>query len=183
MSKNKVKIINIFGGPSVGKSVLRAELFVKMKKNNYKVEEITEYAKDLTYGEDNVKLSNQLHILGEQYHRQFVLMDKVDYILTDSPFCLGIAYLNGDKYLPKEKYTDFVISLYESFENINIFINRNNSYKYQEFGRSQSLEEAITKDNEIKKLLNKYNVKYIDVEMGDNLVDKVFSLISKKRNI
>ena len=42
-------IINIFGGPGVGKSTVAADLFVIMKKEGYSVELVTEYAKELTY--------------------------------------------------------------------------------------------------------------------------------------
>ena len=40
-----MKIINLIGEPSAGKSTIAAELFAKMKKAGYNVELVTEYAK------------------------------------------------------------------------------------------------------------------------------------------
>lgn len=59
-SSNKAAIINIniFGGPGVGKSTISSGLFYQMKTRGYKVEFISEYAKDLTYGKDFVKLKD-----------------------------------------------------------------------------------------------------------------------------
>jgi len=171
------KIINIFGGPGVGKSVLRSDLFSEMKKQRYKVEEIHEYAKSLVYGDDNVKLSDQVHMLGEQHHRQFVLNNKVDYIITDSPFIMGITYIQNDDIFPKKQFTDFMVELFKNYDNLNIFINRNDAYKYEEYGRSQTLSEAEIKDIEIKQMLLDNDIEFVNLEMGDELEKKVLELL------
>lgn len=42
-------VINLFGGPSTGKSTTAAEIFVYLKKKKINCEYITEYAKDKTW--------------------------------------------------------------------------------------------------------------------------------------
>ena len=49
--------INFVSPPSSGKSTLSSELFSKMKKLGYKVELVTEVAKDYVYKKDFVSLA------------------------------------------------------------------------------------------------------------------------------
>ena len=62
-------VINIFGAPGAGKSTTAAALFALMKLEGYKVELVTEHAKDLTYSESFKELNDQLKVFGEQNHR------------------------------------------------------------------------------------------------------------------
>lgn len=73
-----MKLINLYGGPGTGKSTTRSGLFCLMKRAGLKVEEVTEYAKDLTYEESWALLKNQQHVTGEQDRRQRRLLGKVD---------------------------------------------------------------------------------------------------------
>ncbi len=171
--------IQLFGGPGTGKSTTAAGLFYKMKTNNYKVEYIQEFAKELTFSEDKTRLSDQLLILGEQHHRMRRLFGQVDYLIHDSPFVMGLLYLQEDEHLPKNIYKDLIVKMYKSYNNLNIFIKRSNSHPYQEYGRNQTIEEAKEKDNEIKFLLDSENIEYIELEMGDSLVDAIYNLIKE----
>lgn len=169
--------INLFGGPGLGKSTIASGLFYNMKIQNYKVEFIPEYAKELTYANDYTKLSDQLHILGEQHHRMFRLKDKVDYIIHDSPFIMGLVYLQDDTPLPKEIYEEFVITMFKNYNNLNVFLKRNLNNEYQEYGRSQSLDEAIEKDIQIKELLDRFGVKYVEIDSNSFTIETILSLI------
>ena len=92
--------INLFGGPGTGKSTIAAGIFSAMKHSHMRAELLQEYAKDLTYGKDGVKLSDQLYVLGKQHHKLFRLRDQVDYVIHDSPFVMGVTYLNpNDHYI------------------------------------------------------------------------------------
>lgn len=174
--------INLFGGPCVGKSVVASELFVKMKKHNYKVELLSEYAKDLTYGEDNIKLSDQIHILGEQHHRLFRLKDKVDYVIHDSPILLGVAYSDNIKdNIVREKYIELCRAVFDSYNNFNVFLSRNMDFEYQEYGRNQNVIEAINKDYEILKFLNG-GYEFHTIINSDSASDILFKHITQKYN-
>lgn len=169
--------INLFGGPGLGKSTTAAGLFYRMKTDNYKVEFIPEYAKELTYGNDYTKLADQLHILGEQHHRLFRLNGKVDYVIHDSPFVMGVVYLQEDPHLPKELYEKLMVTMFKSYNNINIFLNRNLDKEYQAYGRSQTFEQAIEKDFEIKAMLDKSNIPYYEIKSHENTIENILELI------
>ena len=169
--------INLFGGPGTGKSTTAAQIFAKMKANGHKVELLQEYAKDLTYGKDATRLSDQLHILGEQHHRMFRIGEAVEYIVHDSPFVMGVTYASSANDFPLEAYTTFTLELFDSYNNLNIFLRRNNRiHPYQEYGRSQSLQEAIDKDNEIYNFLVENRIPFVEVSVSDNTADDILNL-------
>lgn len=172
-----MKNIQLFGGPGTGKSTTAAGLFCEMKLTDYNVEIIHEYAKDLTYGKDFVRLTDQLHLLGEQHHRLVRLKNNVDYTIHDSPFLMGMSYLDNDDILPIKEFKQLVIALYNSYDNINIFLKRNTALTYQEYGRNQNLEEAIQKDIEIKKMLDDNKIPYIVVKMGKKSIKQIMKII------
>ena len=171
--------INLFGGPGTGKSTTAAGIFYTLKTEGAQIEYIQEYAKELTFGKDFTKLSDQLLILGEQHHRMFRLKDQLDILVHDSPFIMGLAYLNSNT-LPKEEYTALVLKMFNSYNNLNIFLTRNVSeHGYQEYGRSQTLAEAQEKDDEIKSLLDAHGIPYYDVQMGKNSVKEIIQKVKE----
>jgi len=56
------KYINIFGGPGAGKSTTAALLFAEMKSGGFKVELVTEVAKDFVWEDRSTTLSIQPYI-------------------------------------------------------------------------------------------------------------------------
>lgn len=173
--------INLFGGPGTGKSTTASGLFNKMKEKDYKIEYIQEFAKELTFGKDFTKLSDQLLVLGEQHHRMFRLNGQVDYLVHDSPFVMGMVYLQDDPHLPKKQYKKLVTEMFKTYDNLNIFLERNvEAHGYQEYGRNQSLEEAMAKDEEIKEMLTKYDIPFITIKMGKKAVKQIYKLIKER---
>ena len=176
---SKTRVINIFGGPGVGKSTTASGIFYKLKLEGYNVEYVSEFAKELTFGKDYTKLSDQLLIFGEQHHRIYKLRDEVDIIVNDSPFVMGLAYLNHDDNLPEFEFTQLIVKLFKSYNNINFMISRNETQKYSEVGRNQNLDQAIQKDVEITHLLNSNYIEYTKVENSLNIVDELLIHIRK----
>jgi hypothetical protein len=157
---------------------MRARLFYELKKKQYKVEEILEHAKDLTYSEEYIKLSDQVLILGQQHHKHHVLNNKVDYIVTDSPFIMGVTYITDDCSF-KQEIIDLSLAMNNSYKTLNFFLERN--HEYQEYGRSQSAEEADEKSKEIKRFLDKSGIKYTTVKSGKKFINKAMKKIKKHR--
>ncbi len=143
-----MKVINLWGGPGSGKSTTRAGLFYQMKLRQLKVEEAPEYAKELSYEKNFVALQNQWKVTGEQARRIRILRNDCDYAISDSPLPLGIIYADGE--YDSDWYRDAVWGMFDSFDNINIYIER--VKPYQPFGRNQSEDEARIKDREIRRL-------------------------------
>lgn len=141
-----MKVINLYGGPGSGKSTSSAGLFFLMKTEGYKVELVTEYAKDMVYEKRLNVLEDQIYIFAKQLRRLTRLENTVDYVITDSPLLLGKIYNN--KY---QELDTLIERVYNEFDNIDIFIKR--TKKYQEYGRTQNEEDAKKIDNQILDLL------------------------------
>lgn len=147
------KIINLFGAPGAGKSTVAAELFAYMKKEKYSVELVTEYAKDLVWSERHNMFPQQDYIFAKQRHRIDRLVDKVDFVITDSPIILSAMYpefvgssWNVDTL---SSFRMFVKQVYAMYDNINMFLER--QHAYDPVGRNQTEEES---DEISRRMLN-----------------------------
>lgn len=168
-----MKVINLISGPGAGKSTTRAGIFHKMKTAGMNVEEVTEYAKDVTWDETQVLLADQLFVLANQNRRLTRLQDKVQYAISDSPLLLAINYVNPN-YLPKY-FKDLTLELWDTYDNINFFINRKKAYN--PVGRNQTEAEARKIDEDIKEMLKKYNIPFIEIDGDSNAVDTILQYI------
>ena len=171
-------VINLFGGPGTGKSTTAAGLFYEMKSRGYRVELVTEFAKDLVYQESFFRLKDQLMMLARQNHKLWVLKDKVDYAIVDSPLLLSQHYFQDNGDYSEKLFKDFVLDTYNRYNNFNIFLQRNiEEHPYQEYGRSQTLDEAIEIDESIKDILESVKAEYKTILVSSNTVKDVFKLI------
>lgn len=160
LSQSKLPIvINGYGGPGAGKSTACLEITAALKKEGYNAEYVQEYAKELVYEKDMEMLDgspeHQYEILKEQTRRMDRLYDQVDFIVTDSPIMLNTIY---NKQLTPE-YESLVNELQGEYINYSFFMERDAS-NFEEEGRIHNLTESIEKDNEIKDMLQKNEIKY-----------------------
>jgi len=175
-----MRVINLFGSPGAGKSTTAAGLFFLMKSDNKfvdSVELVTEFAKDLVYAERFKELEgdNQLYITAKQYSRLHRLKNQVDYAITDSPIIQSLMYTPENYF---SSFGPFLRELFDSFDNINIYINR--VKKYRTYGRSQTEEEADTIGMRITNFLVNNNIEYHNVDGDYNAPSKVLELIKEK---
>jgi len=169
-------VINLFGGPGCGKSSIAGILFGKMKFAGMNVELVTEYAKEPVWEGNHVQLEDQLYITASQNRRMWMVKDKVDFVITDSPLLLGIHYVSP-QYFP-DFYKDFVWDLWNYYDNYNIRLVR--TKPYSKVGRYQSEGEAKEIDAKILDMLN-YQVKYYtDVDGDINAPDKIMERLEFK---
>lgn len=143
------KIVNLFGGPGIGKSTTAAALFAKMKNAGHRVELVTEYAKDLTYACERNRLDNQLHVLAEQDLRQRRLLGQVDYVITDSPLLLATIYAKAP--FNSGWFIDAAIRLFLSYDNFNALLWREKPFAA--YGRLHGEEEARCLDIRIEDII------------------------------
>lgn len=149
-------VVNLYGGPGIGKSTMAAGLFSVLKLRGINCELVTEYAKDKVWEESFGVLANQVYVLGKQYHRMAAPARSVDVIVTDSPLLLGIIY--GRKSGESRAFFELVRDLHSRFHNKNVLLLR--SKNYEETGRMQTRDEAIEIDQEIMDLLDEFDVVY-----------------------
>lgn len=162
-------VVNIFGGPGAGKSTTAAGLFYKMKQKGLNVELVTEYAKDMTWeGRMNI-LGDQLYVLAKQQRRVARLVGKVDYVVTDAPFFLGLVYMEPD-YL--RTFEPLVLEAWDRYENHCFMLNRKN-IQFQEVGRNQDAKQALEIDNKLHRLLNSRRIPFTEVVTSDTAVDEI----------
>ena len=154
----------MLSGPGAGKSTTAHFLVGHMKAQGMKVEYVHEFAKDCVWDnrshdshqsggiftEQDYMLANQNNML-----RRLVGRD-IDFVVTDTSILLGLAY-TPTWYPPS--FTKFLLDVYHSYDNINIFVDRGD-IPYVTEGRNQTSDEALTKDKEALDILTNNNLPY-----------------------
>ena len=90
--EKKAIVINLFGGPCVGKTFLSWNLAAKLRKEGIMSEIASEYVKRLIYEEREKTIQNQRYIFAKQEYSIYSLLDHNQVIITDSPILLSIIY-------------------------------------------------------------------------------------------
>lgn len=170
--KSETLIVNFYAGPGAGKSSMASGVFSELKWEGVESELVQEYAKDLVWGELFNALNNQIDVFGNQHKRLFRLFDKVDVIVTDSPLLLQTLY-SKDNYL-----NALITNVYKSGNNLDIFLNRVKEYNPK--GRTQTKEEAIELDKNMKKILTETGNEFYTFNGEKASVEKVVKLILEK---
>ena len=159
----KPLVVNLTGAPGAGKSTGAATIFAELKKLGINAELVTEFAKDKTWEHNTTALNCQEYVFGKQSYRLCRCRDAVDVIVTDSPLPLGLIY-NTNPALDYH-FTEVVMNVFNTYENINFFINRVKSYNSK--GRNQTAEESDQLSIAIKDLYNRLNICFVEIN-GDN---------------
>ena len=172
-----MKVINLYAGPSSGKSTTATGIFYTLKsKYNINCEYVSEYAKVLAWENNTTIIGDQLYVTAKQNRGLERLRGKVDYAITDSPLLLGIHY--STNYFLKS-YEAMVVDLFNSYDNINFFINRKK--EYNPHGRFQNKEQAMQADVAIKNLLITKNIMFTEVDGDSFAVDKIIKMLDDVR--
>jgi hypothetical protein len=170
-----MKLIQIWGGPGIGKSTTAAEVFARLKKLDHNAELVNEFAKQLTWNGRFTCLSNQFYVNAKQYHKMFILKDQVDFIVTDSPLMLGAYYNRIHSNMPK-CFEETLFHLHNTFDDqLNVFLTR--SKKYNPKGRNQSEEEARAIDNALRDIMREWQIPYI--ELGEDAAYEIVKMVTR----
>lgn len=154
-------VVNLFGGPGLGKSTNTARVFADLKMNGVNCEMALEFIKDKVWEESFKTMDDQIYIFGKQFHKIWRLKDKVDVIICDSPLPNSIVY-------DKENSNPFhalVMEQFNKFDNVNYFLERGEDYQTE--GRVETLDEAIQIDNVVKSVLDENEIPYKCVPYDD----------------
>lgn len=207
MTDKHTVIVNMWGGPGVGKTTAAWEICEKLKKEGYVVEYVPEYAKELTWDKNSEALTeiergraakllngtpaSQLTVLREQEKRIDRCVGQCDFVVTDSPILLGALYMNDrpdnpDLHRLYEKVLNYMVEDHRRYDTFNMRVEREGGESsYEVEGRNQTYQEALDKDQQLSELLNKYQPycpsyshKHIDIAIS-NIKKHMFKSLAK----
>jgi len=170
-------VINLYGGPSSGKSTQGAGLFYKMKQEGYSVELVNEFAKEVVWEGNEPMLKDQLFVLAHQNRKLVRLAGKVDYIITDSPVLLSIVYRHiyeGAMY--SDLIDQMALECYDMYDNINFMLER--TVPFEEVGRAQGYEQSLEIDKEIINVFDENEIDYTSLPVNDICVQSMIDVIT-----
>lgn len=156
-------VVNLTGAPGAGKSTGAATIFAALKKAGINAELVTEFAKDKTWEHNSLALGCQEYVFGKQSYRLRRCRDDVDVIVTDSPLPLGLIY--NDNPALDHHFTAVVMNVFNTYENLNFFINRVKPYNPK--GRNQTAEESDQISARIKDLYKDLGIGYTEINGDD----------------
>ena len=178
----QTKIINIFGGPSIGKSSVASGLFYELKKRHIPVDVPYEFPKVLAWDKNYPAIKDQFYVIANQHRGISRSWGEVDYIIVDSPLLLAPVYksfYSDQPYYPStfygKEFDDFIFSLHKKYDNLNIVLKRDES-RFEDTGRYQDLDNSKKLDILIKTLLVENDISYTEVKTED-AVDKILGLL------
>lgn len=164
-------ILNLFGGPGVGKSTTCAGVFHELKLASVNCEMVLEFAKGKVWeGSDNV-LANQIYIFGKQFHQVWRLLDKVDVIITDSPLLNSILYYKGEN----THFAEMVLEEHKKLHNLNALLERLKPYNPS--GRLQDEKKARRLDIEIQEILDSSKEPYREFPGNKHAVTSIVAWV------
>ena len=175
---NKTLVVNLTGAPGAGKSTGAAIIFAELKKSGVNAELVTEFAKDKTWEHNIMALGCQEYIFGKQSYRLRRCRDDVDVIVTDSPLPLGLIYNNNPAL--DHHFTEVVMNVFNTYENLNFFINRVKPYNPK--GRNQTAEESDKLSVRIKGLYDNLDIPYTEINGDNEGYSKIVELVMSKLN-
>jgi nicotinamide riboside kinase len=172
-----MKVINLFGGPGVGKTSIMSDIVGILKRKHCNCVGVEEFAKHLVWDGNMKALANQIYIFGNQHYLIDRLKDKVDIVVTDGALFTSIIYGKIYRTISEEDdiaFRNLVYHEFKKYNNINFLIERETVY--QQSGRYQDERGAREIDKLIVNCLEEYNVpfKRIGIEnAGRKIVDSL----------
>ena len=146
--------INLYGGPSCGKSTLSTLLFAELKLRTLNTELVREFAKELVYQDydmHNLREADRIFILAEQMRRESILHGKVDYLITDSPVMIAAYYYNKRPAIDLAK--ELMKNLDHSGAEFHFYILRDEDAHFEQYGRAHSEDESRKIDKDMIEFL------------------------------
>jgi hypothetical protein len=170
-------VLSLYAGPGAGKSTCAAYLFAQLKAKGYNVELVREYIKDWAWENRQLSTYDQFYILGKQIRRESFLLDKVDYIVTDSPVWVCCYYSealspplvrHGVEACAQGYYQQAQV---EGHGYKHLWVKRPGNFDPR--GRYHNEEEALKVDEEMRLFLRNRGVRLVDVSADFSDLDKV----------
>lgn len=169
----KPLVVNLFGGPGVGKSTTGSSVFAKLKRKKVLCELVNEYAKEKVWdGHLNI-LENQYYVFGKQLQRMLRLIGQVDVIVTDSPIVFSAFY--------NKRFQEFnavCVQEFNLFNNLNFLLTREK--EYVQAGRYQTEAEARQVDEQMRTFMQLYKLPHITLPGVEESEDHIIDMVMKR---
>lgn len=175
--KKQAIVVNLIGGPGVGKSILTSDLFSAIKREFISADISHEYIKSKIREKALKAVESQIYIFAKQQFQLFTMKDDVDVIITDSPviFCAiydktKCPFLKG-----------LILKEFNKYDNMNYLLQRNLDVPYEEEGRYQDAEGAKKVDKQITEFLAAENIQHeVVYGIGKDTIKKIVADVKKK---
>ena len=155
--KNKpVIVVNLIGGPGVGKSILTSDVFSALKREFISCDISHEYIKKKLREKALKAVESQIYIFAKQQFQLFSMKDDLDVIVTDSPLLLSAIYDKTNCPFLK----GLVLKEFNKYDNLNYLLLRDKDVPYEQEGRYQDSEGAKKVDNSVADFLMRENIEY-----------------------
>ena len=173
-------VINILGGPGVGKTTLASELFTSLKKRGKDVEIVSEFAKELVWEKRQEAFGDRLYMHAEQNHRLLMMKGELDYIITDSPLILTSVY---NRYYLEDVFPssynnmidEVVTETWKMYRNVTFLLEREGDYDTN--GRRENSKEANDIDKAIHEYIKKNRLEVHILKDRDGAVDEILRVL------
>lgn len=154
MKKKETIVINIIGGPGVGKSILTSDVFSALKREGISCDIAPEYIKKKLREKSLKAIESQIYIFAKQHFQIYSLKNEVDVVVTDSPIFFSAVY---DK-TKCPMLRGLIMKEFNKYNALNYYLVRDESIDYEQEGRYQDLDGAKKVDTQIAKFLDEENI-------------------------
>jgi len=186
----KTKIINLFGGPGIGKSTTAAKIYHDLQMKGYECDLPYEFPKQIAWEDNRSQITDQLFVFAGQHRNILRSYGHVDYIILDSPILLSLVYknlYNSDfpSNLYGKSFDSMILDVFRGYDNINFNIERvRESKEYFINGRFQTYEQSKKIDDKITDVLEENSIDYISIPQNSKLGEQIAEhiIISDKLN-
>lgn len=151
-------VVNLYAGPSSGKSTLAGDIFTKLKRAGIQAEIPPEIAKLRSQRADFGFLADQLAVFGETQHQlNMAKRSGAEVAVVDSPLLLSLVYA------PRPYLATFPALVREVFESLgpslDYFLKRDPKIAFSQVGRIHDESQSHQKDREILEMMQEQRLK------------------------
>jgi hypothetical protein len=167
-----VKVINLYGGPSIGKTAVATRIASELLFRNVKIDFITSSSKTL-------RQLGYEHSAGDPKYvaeLQFKAMMKAgaSHIVTSGPLLQGLHYNKvANRYDTKESINikKYIFECYDKFDNINILLKRGNEIQFDKEDQSENEYESREIDEKVEEMLKDNDIDFEEFIVEKKVID------------
>lgn len=186
----ETKIINLFAGPSAGKSSIASGVCHLLKKNHITCDNPYEFAKSLSFDGNFSAIKDQLYVVANQHRNIVRCYGNVEFVVTDSPILLSLVYKDSyDKEtnsypsrLYGNKFDDLILDIHKSYECLNIFLKRSDDTLHNDKERLHNTSESTILDDKIEDMLRTNGIVYETINVDNTTSELIYEKICSIRN-